>query len=272
MSSVRVGNVEIIVLLDLSFAFPYSAFFPAVPADKWPPYRAMYPRSDQGDNFATNGQGFVVRSAGRTLLIDTGLGPGPHAMAGGAAGNLMADLQAKGVTPEDIDTVVFTHLHFDHTGWALRDGKPAFAKARYLAPEADWKLLGTGAAGFPEPDQIKPLEAAGVLELVSGEKALTPELTTLPTPGHTPGHQSIVIASAGERAFIAGDVAHHPAQMEETAWNSGFDADGATAAATRRRVMERLEQEGSIAAFGHFPHPGTGRVVRDGGRRIFRAL
>ncbi len=272
MSTIKVGNASVIALLDVPFAFPYSAFFPSIPIDKFSDYRKMYPRSDQGDDFATNAQAFVIRSAGQTILVDTGIGPGPIGVANGVSGRLIDDMRARGVEPDSIDTVVFTHIHFDHTGWSVRDGKPMFTKARYLAPEADWKLLGTGAAGFPDPSAVKPLEDAGVLQLVSGEKQLTPEVTTLPTPGHTPGHQSIVIASAGERAFVTGDVAHHPAQANETDWNSGFDLDPATAAATRRRVMERLEQEGALGVFGHFPSPGMGRLVREGGKRVFRAL
>ena len=108
--------------------------------------------------------------------------------------------------------------------------------------------------------------------MVSGERIVSPEVTIVPTPGHTPGHQSVIVASAGQRAFIAGDVAHNPAQANETEWNAGADGDGPLAAATRKRVMERLEQDGSVAVFGHFPAPGFGRLVREGGRRIFREL
>ncbi len=267
-----VGNAEIIALLDLPLAFPYNVFFPTISADKWPDYRKMYPRSNAEENFATNAQAFIVRSGGRTLLIDCGVGPGPHEGLGGWRGSLEEDMGSAGVSPEQIDTVVFTHLHFDHTGWALHEKNPRFTNARYIAPEEDFKLLGKGMAGFPEPEAVTPLQDAGRLDLVSGEKTLTPEITTLPTPGHTPGHQSIVIVSAGQRAIITGDIAHHPAQVQETEWNSGFDSDPGTAAATRGRVMERLERDGALAVLGHFPHPGMGRIVREGGKRIFRAL
>jgi glyoxylase-like metal-dependent hydrolase (beta-lactamase superfamily II) len=272
VTSVKVGNVEIVQLLDVSFAFPYSAFFPAVPAEKWPPYQQLYPRSSRDGNFATNAQAYAVRSGGRTVLVDTALGPNPPF---GGPGQLLNDMKAKGVDPAAIDTVVFTHLHVDHVGWNLQDGKPVFPRARYMAPEADWTFFtqeSQRAQNAHIAAQVEPLQKLGLLDLVSGERTLTPELTIVPTPGHTPGHQSIAVVSAGERAFITGDVAHHPAQVNETEWNSGFDGDPATAAATRKRVMERLEQDGSLAVICHFPAPGYGRIVREGGRRIFRAL
>ena len=110
------------------------------------------------------------------------------------------------------------------------------------------------------------------MDLVSGEYALTDEITAIPTPGHTPGHQSFVIASAGERALILGDVMHHPAQTEETAWSPSFDSDGALSAETRSALLERLEADGDLVAACHFPAPGFGHIVRVEGKRTFRAL
>lgn len=275
MTSVNVGNVEIVQFLDLSFAFPYSAAFPDIAEEQWAPYRELYPRSTKDETWATNAQCFAIRSTGRTILIDTGFGPGPHEMLGGTTGNLIADMRSKGVEPESVETVIFTHLHFDHVGWSIADGKPVFEQARYLVPQADWEFFRSEAQASQNPhvgEQIAPLEGLGVLELVSGEKEVTPELTLVPTPGHTPGHQSVAISSAGELAFILGDVANHPAQVEETEWCAGFDGDPDTARVTRKQIMERLEGDGSLVAAGHFPEPGLGRIVRAEGKRIFRAL
>ena len=165
-------------------------------------------------------------------------------MLGGTTGNLIADMRSKGVEPESVETVIFTHLHFDHVGWSIADDKPVFEKARYLVPQADWEFFRSEAQASDNPHvdaQIAPLEGLGVLELVSGEKEITPDLTLVPTPGHTPGHQSVAISSAGELAFILGDVANHPAQVEETEWCAGFDGDPDTARVTRKQIMERLE-------------------------------
>ena len=81
-----------------------------------------------------------------------------------------------------------------------------------------------------------------------------------------------MVTGGERRAFIAGDVGHHPAQVQETAWRVGFDNDAAQAAETRERVMAQLERDGDHACFGHFPAPSIGMIVRDGGRRVYRAL
>ena len=107
---------------------------------------------------------------------------------------------------------------------------------------------------------------------MEGEHSLTRELTTLPTPGHTPGHMSILITSQGERALILGDVAHNPAQVEETDWVSRADMDPELTRQTRRALMERLEREQTVVASGHFPAPGFGRIVRLEGRRYWQGL
>ena len=111
-----------------------------------------------------------------------------------------------------------------------------------------------------------------LIEFMEGEHSLTRELTTLPTPGHTPGHMSILITSQGERALILGDVAHNPAQVEETDWVSRADMDPELTRQTRRALMERLEREQTVVASGHFPAPGFGRIVRLEGRRYWQGL
>jgi glyoxylase-like metal-dependent hydrolase (beta-lactamase superfamily II) len=116
-----------------------------------------------------------------------------------------------------------------------------------------------------------PLEGLGVLELIDGEHSLTDELTTLPTPGHTPGHISIAITSAGVRGFILGDVAHSPAQAQYTDWSPSFDIDTGQSVPTRHRIFDRLEDEGSLVSAGHFPEPGFGRLVRRDGKRYWKA-
>jgi glyoxylase-like metal-dependent hydrolase (beta-lactamase superfamily II) len=96
-------------------------------------------------------------------------------------------------------------------------------------------------------------------------------VTTYPTPGHTPGHTSLLISSNGERAIVTGDLAHHPAQVNHTEWCSAFDTDHATTSQTRRKVFDQMETDGLIAAFCHFPDP-FGKLVRADGKRIFQAL
>ena len=274
-STVQIGRVEIVALLDTPLGGPLDMIFPTVPEPAWEPYREIYPRSWDGSQFSHNAQCYLLVTPTERVLVDTGLGLGPHAMLGGATGALIEELGGAGTAPDEIGRVVFTHLHGDHIGWTVRDGAATFPAARHLVPHADWAHFRAPDGGEADPvvaAQIEPLEEMGLLDLVEGERAVTPELTLVPTPGHTPGHQSLLVSSGGERALILGDVANHPAQVEEIGWSPIFDGDAEAAANTRRGVMERLEEGGDLVAAGHFPHPGFGHIVRLDGRRIFRAL
>ena len=270
---VTVGNVEIVSLLDTPLEFPWNLFFPKNDRADFDAYKDQYPGCYAGDKFRTYAHCYALRSQGKTVLVDTGIGPGPIEMLGGIRGRLVEEMNAKGVPPESVDAVVFTHLHVDHVGWNLTaDNAPTFPNARYLVPQADWDFFGKALDANPQMRQVIPLKEIGVLDLFSGEKAITEELTTYPTPGHTPGHTSIIVSSAGERAIITGDLAHHPAQVDRTEWCSGFDGDPAQAVQTRNKLFDQLEADGLLAAICHFPDPGFGKLVRLEGKRVWQAL
>ena len=176
--------------------------------------------------------------------------------------------------------VVMTHLHRDHIGWNLTsmDGKyePTFPNARYWMSAKDWEachdpeLIETR---FPNaPECVWPLQDLGLAEFMDGEMALTSELTTLPTPGHTPGHMSIMINSQGQRGIILGDVLHNTVQVHETDWVSRADIDPAQTRLTRRSMMERLGIEGIPVAAVHMPAPGFGKIARLQDRRVWQVL
>jgi glyoxylase-like metal-dependent hydrolase (beta-lactamase superfamily II) len=272
---VRVGNVEITSLSDGFLEFDLCNFYPTLSTEQWQPYVEHFPEQKVRFNLAS----FLVRSDGRTILVDTGLGPRPVNAPASPWGELLDDFNTNGIQPGDIDMVVMTHLHRDHVGWNLTSpaGKyePTFPNARYWLSIKDWEASHHPAVRdrFPNaPTCVWPLEELGLLELMDGEYHLTSELTTLPTPGHTPGHMSIMITSQGQRALILGDAAHSPAQVQETDWVSRADIDVEQARITRRSLMERLERENMLVAAGHFPAPGFGKVVRLRGRRYWQAL
>ena len=283
-SKLSVGNVEVTALTDIELEFPLSDLFPNIPAEAWAPYRQRYPESFSGpDKCHIHFGGYLLRSQGRTILVDTGLGSSatnPDAVAtfaGGTDGRLLDELQAVGVRPEDVDTVFFTHLHPDHVGWNLsREGEAprlTFPRARHLAHQADWDAFKKpevhGAFPFKFWEETTgPLEALGVLDLLSGEHALTSEITAV----HTPGHMSVAIVSQGERAMIMGDVAGLPAQVTETDWCHVFEMDPAETDRTRRWLFDRLEAENAIMVTCHYPPPGYGRLVRVEGRRYWQGL
>jgi glyoxylase-like metal-dependent hydrolase (beta-lactamase superfamily II) len=289
-SKLSVGNVEVLALTDGEgdFPFPLSQLFPSVSAQDWVPFRQRYPELFSGPDTWRNHYGcYVLRSQGRTILVDTGIGskttnPGMiNTLAGGVDGRLIAELQAAGVRPEDVETVFFTHLHPDHVGWNLVQGganpRATFPRARYVMHQADWEAFKRPEvqASFPFTfweETLGPLETLGVLELLAGERALTSEITAIPTPGHTPGHMSLALVSGGQRALIMGDVAIHPAQVTEPSWSVLFDMDQALAARVRQQFLDRVEAEGATLVACHFPAPGFGRLVRLEGRRYWQGF
>jgi glyoxylase-like metal-dependent hydrolase (beta-lactamase superfamily II) len=289
-SRITVGDVEISHLYDLvaDFGLTWDQAFPTVPAEAWEPYRRAYPSLFGPGNVPHFHAGcYLIRTPGRTILVDTGIGPASLGMARllGTSGHLPERLRSAGVSPEDIDTVMFTHLHPDHVGWNLQQEggqyRPTFPRARYVAHQADWdtfhqvevqQQLANIAPGYVE-QTLTPLEPLGVLDLADGDKRiLSKEVTALHTPGHTPGSMSLLVASKGERAILVGDAFGHPAQIEHPDWYVIHDMDHPQAERTRRKLLDRIETEGLILSANHFPEPGFGRVVRLEGRRFWQAL
>jgi glyoxylase-like metal-dependent hydrolase (beta-lactamase superfamily II) len=274
--TIRVGNVEILHLSDGMLEFDLCNFFPTIPETEWGPYEQHLHDHKVRFNLGS----YLIRSEGRTILVDTGLGPRPADTPDVAWGELLRDFTKKGVRPDEVDMVVMTHLHRDHVGWNLTaDGarwKPTFPRARYWCPRGDWEACHDPAVQpqrFPNaPTCVWPLADLGLVEFMQGEHRLTRDLTAVPTPGHTPGHMSILITSQGQQALVLGDAAHSPVQLQEPDWVSRADMDPDLTRKTRRALLDRLEREQIVVAAGHFGAPGYGRIVRLEGKRYWRGL
>ena len=272
---VTIGRVTVLPIQDAPLTGGRGFMFPTAASDEqWEPWRHyLNPRG----NLPLNVGAFLVRSADSTILIDTGIGDKPRRNF--QSGKMLEVLAGVGVKPDDVNLVVITHLHVDHVGWntVWRDGAlvPTFANARYIIGRTDWDY-------FTEPeraatmdyvgDSVLPLKDTGQLDLVDEQHHVTEEITLVPSPGHTPGHVCVAIVSGAERAMIIGDLAHHPVQLTETTWNTVMDLNPEMAAATRARLVERMERENSVVMGNHFPPPGIGRLVRLGERRLWQAL
>jgi glyoxylase-like metal-dependent hydrolase (beta-lactamase superfamily II) len=276
-NAIRVGNVEIVSLSDGMLEFDLCNFFPTIPASDWGQYTSHLTEEHK---VRFNLGSFLIRTDGRTVLVDTGLGPKPADAPDMPWGKLLHDFEANGVRPDEVDMVVMTHLHRDHVGWNLRsEGNryvPTFPKARYWMSAKDWEACHEPKVQperFPNaPSCVWPLAELGLVELMHGEHSITRELTAVPTPGHTPGHVSILITSQGERALVLGDAAHNPVQLQETDWVSRADMDPEVTRQTRRTLVDRLEREQITVAAGHFEAPGFGKIVRLDGRRYWQVL
>jgi glyoxylase-like metal-dependent hydrolase (beta-lactamase superfamily II) len=270
--AIRVGDATVVALRDKAHDVETTFHFPSVPQEAWGPYADLL--TDEG-LIPLNFGCFLVVADDTRVLIDTGWGPvaGPPGRPAGP-GRLLDELAEVGVGPDAIDLVAFTHLHPDHVGWNLvrnRDEgpwRPRFANARYQVPQADWDSYRSREQVHPLiREQALGLEAFDCLDLVAGDGAVIPSLTAVSTPGHTPGHRSFIVSSAGERLFILGDLTHSPVIAQETGWENTFDWDKPLARETRERVLDNLESEGTLTAVGHYRHPGFGQFVRVDGRR-----
>ena len=215
----------------------------------------------------------IVETPTRRIVVDTCLGNDKQGRSVPAWNNLHTDfldrMTAAGYPPDSIDTVFCTHMHVDHVGWntQLVDGKwvPTFKNARYVfvKPEYDHWLAGNGTHEQQNviEDSVKPVAAAGLVDLVSPDHKLTDELTLIPSFGHSPGHVCIHIKSDGEEGLISGDVAHSPCQMAHLDWSATVDSDPLQSAKTRREIFARFADTPTIIIGGHFD---PGYLKRDG--------
>lgn len=213
--------------------------------------------------------GFLLRTAGRTVLIDAGIGTINNERWSG--GGLPGNLRRLGIEFGDVTDVVFTHLHFDHVGWATQTGQAMFPNATYRVHAADWEQFVTGPNAVPGAvRKLAPIEPQ--LETFDAETELAPGLIARPAPGHTPGTTIFVIADRGERALLLGDVAHAVAELTDPEWHGLYDLDPAAARIVRDQIASEAAENGDAIAAAHFPGLRFGRLVTAAGRREYRYI
>lgn len=213
--------------------------------------------------------GFLVRTGDRAVLVDAGVGTIDNGKYAG--GGLLDSLRGHGLGPDEVTDVVFTHLHFDHVGWATKKGKVVFPNATYRVHADDWAHF----VSSPEADpgavrKLSPLEPQ--LEVFDGEVSLAPGLTARPAPGHTPGSTVYVVSSGDERALLLGDVVHSVVELGERDWEAVFDVDPVAAGAVRNALADEVADSTDLVVGAHFPGLRFGRVVTAFGNRTFRAI
>jgi glyoxylase-like metal-dependent hydrolase (beta-lactamase superfamily II) len=215
----------------------------------------------------------VVETPARRIVVDTGLGNDKQGRNVPTWNNrnvpYLETLTQAGFPPDSIDTVLCTHLHVDHVGWNTRlvDGQwvPTFANARYVFGKTEYEHWRDHSEAPDRKavfdDSVKPIVDAGKADLIASDAKLCDEITAIPTPGHSPGHLSILVQSAGEQALLTGDVAHHPCQMAHLDWSSTVDSDPVQSAVTRRQLFSRFADQPTLVIGGHFD---AGHIRRDG--------
>ncbi|HSR68281.1 MAG TPA: MBL fold metallo-hydrolase [Acidobacteriota bacterium] len=271
----RWGDLNLELVSDGCLWLDGGAMFGVVPKPLW----SRLTPSDESNRIRLGMNCLLVQSGDVNLLIDSG------------CGNLFSDKEKKiyriehekrlqeqlrtqaGLGPEEIDIVVNTHLHFDHAGGNTRrdkDGtlRPAFPNARYLVQERELHDAGhpteRNKASY-NPDHWRPLQQSGQLQTVKGELEVIPGLTLIPTPGHTLGHQSVLISSGGRKLFYIADLC--PTQTHvPLPWIMGYDLYPLTTLDSRKKIYPRALEEEWVVFFEHDHDRPTGRLTYNKGR------
>jgi glyoxylase-like metal-dependent hydrolase (beta-lactamase superfamily II) len=277
--SFRIGEFKLLVVSDGVIRQDAGATFGLVPRVMWERY---VPNLDDKYRLPVGLNSLVIRSVGKTVLVDTGCGSkvrrAPGAMDIEHTGTILAELKSEGIAPEDIDIVLNTHLHFDHCGGNTIDVdgalKPAFPKARYILQKGEWDAAthpNERTRGTYLEENIAPLDEAKAVELVDGDAEILPGIRMVRAPGHTDDHVVVEVESGGEYALYIGELSQHPVQLERLAWISAFDIMPVVSLETKKRFIEKsLEKDATIVSV-HHEYPGVGRVVLTDGKRKWLA-
>jgi glyoxylase-like metal-dependent hydrolase (beta-lactamase superfamily II) len=274
------GDCELLVVSDGVLWLDAGSVFGVTPRVMW---ETRVEPLDEEHNLPVGLNCLLVRSQGKVILVETGVGNKatrvPRGCGVAQAGTLLADMARQGIRPEDVDIVINTHLHFDHCGGntIYRDGKLTltFPRARYFLQKGEWEEANhpnerTRASYLPE--NLEPLADSRQLELVEGEAEVIKGVRILPAPGHTAHHAIVEVASAGQTALYIGDLVQHHLMLERLAWISSFDELPLVSLETKKRILERAIDENDLLVCVHCPPPGLGRLRLVEGKRKWEAL
>ena len=276
MLSWQVGNVFIkrVVELDITLD-PAQPMVPDATPSELSNYPWLYPdfvTAEGAMRFSVHA--LLVEAPGLRLIVDTCVGEDkPRHLLGGKTldSPFLARFAEAGWSRETVDVVLCTHLHADHVGWNtfLENGRwvPTFPNARYLFGKDEfthWLKSGDEEQVETMADSVQPIVEAGLVEFVDTDQTISREIRLIPTPGHTPGHVSVIIESEGQTAVITGDMTHHPCQFARPDWSPLFDFDRDVSAATRTRLFREWADQPILVIGTHFPAPTAGHLVHDG--------
>jgi glyoxylase-like metal-dependent hydrolase (beta-lactamase superfamily II) len=226
-----------------------------------------------------NFQGFVVQAPGRTIVVDSCIGAGRERdfdVFCNLPEGFLEDLESLGLTREDVDTVMCTHLHFDHVGWntykdpTSGEFRPTFPNARYLFGRKEYDAWQTTIRHDGHHTDthlvecVDPIVALGLADFIEADHEIAPGILCEPSHGHTPGHVHVRISSAGAEAVITGDLMHHPMQCAMPDRTATFDMDKDGGRASRVDFVDRYADSGVLVIGAHFAEPTAGHIVTHG--------
>ncbi|MDG9700958.1 MBL fold metallo-hydrolase [Streptomyces sp. DH37] len=269
LRSLRLGELRVTYVPDGAAQLVPHLWLPGTTGEVW----AEHPEYlDESGHLVASIGGLLVEHGERALLIDTGFGPHsvpaqPGSPLGAVrSGALPAGLARAGRRPEDIEAVAVTHLHIDHGGWAWHpdpaEGRFLFAHADHLLTRPEWEQRHLAEASGITREMLAAIDPR-VRTVEDGEEVF-PGVRVEYAAGHTVGHAVYVISSGGRRLIAFGDAMHSPLQADHPEWPALPDHDPERAAAFRRRLLDELEEPGTIGFGGHFADVVFGRVRRGG--------
>ena len=262
------GDFEVTVLRDGSLSLPASILTNTTEAET----EKALARNFQKSPFDASDNAFLINTGAKLVLIDAGSG----SLKGPAAGNLLTNLKAAGYRPEQIDEVYLTHMHPDHAGGLMAEGKLAFPNAvlRANKREADFWLNEANLEKAPAAMQdffkgamasVNPYIAAGKFKPFDGDTLLVPGIEVIAAPGHTPGHSIYSIESRGQKMVLWGDLVHVAAvQFSEPSVTIQFDVDSRSAPTQRQHAYADAAKAGYLIGTAHLAFPGIGHIRAEG--------
>jgi glyoxylase-like metal-dependent hydrolase (beta-lactamase superfamily II) len=282
----RVGELTVHAIYGGLQRLDGGAMFGVVPKPLWE--RRIVP--DERNRIPLAMRCLLIEHPSALVLVDTAIGSKEPPKfrdlygiqnAGAAPGQTWLEdgIRAAGRSPEEVTLVINTHLHFDHAGGnTVRDAKdallPAFPNARYVVQHGEYHWAThtseRTAASYLQ-DNFVPLRELGVLEEVVGEGDVLPGIRVIPTPGHTPFHQSVLVSSGGDALCFLGDVVPTTAHLP-LPWIMGYDVEPLVTLESKRWLLRRAQEAGWTLCFEHDPTVAFGRVAHDGKSYVLEAL
>jgi glyoxylase-like metal-dependent hydrolase (beta-lactamase superfamily II) len=259
------GEIEITVLSDGTFPLDASKLLTNFTPKQ---LDAALARSFLKNPVETSVNAFLINTGAKLVLVDTGCGT----LFGPTVGKLLSNLKASGYRPEQVDEIYITHMHGDHVGGLLADGKVAYPNAvvRAAQQEADFWLSKEHMDAAPADgkdayqsamNMLNPYVSAGKFKPFSGDTELAPGIRAVASPGHTAGHTVYVVESNGQKLVLWGDLMHVAAVQFADPWVTiRFDTDSGMAAAQRRKIFGDAAAHGYWVGGAHLSFPGVGHL------------
>jgi glyoxylase-like metal-dependent hydrolase (beta-lactamase superfamily II) len=271
----KVGTYEITVVTDGANTFPLPDTF-VLNTKKDDVNKALAAAFMEQNKMTIPYSPIVVNTGSKLVVMDTGTGEGNFERSKGTGGQFHGNLKAAGIDRNAVDVVIISHFHGDHiNGLITPDKKPSFPNAEIMVPAAEWKyFMDDAEMGKQTSDRMKGVFAGArnvfdalgrkVTQYEPG-KEVAPGITSVATNGHTPGHNSHIVASGNSKVYVQADVTNHPALfVRNPGWHAFFDQDPKMAEETRRKVYDMLVAEKMMVQGFHYPFPSLAYVEKAG--------